>query len=149
MIAFIDEHRDVYGIEPICRLLPIAPSTYYRHAGRRREATLTTTLWPKRSTACIRPKSCIGVHGVRSRMSNSPRSNGCTGTTTIGCSARSGTYRLRKQRKSTIGIWCAPLARRSAKLGGLRQSRGGSITEIRKESSCFIIRPSTNCMRCA
>ena len=31
MIAFIDEHRDVYGIEPICRLLPIAPSTYYRH----------------------------------------------------------------------------------------------------------------------
>jgi hypothetical protein len=28
MIAFIDEHRDVYGIEPICRLLPIAPSTY-------------------------------------------------------------------------------------------------------------------------
>ena len=35
MIAFIDEHRDVYGIEPICRLLPIAPSTYYRHAGRR------------------------------------------------------------------------------------------------------------------
>lgn len=35
MIAFIDEHRDVYGVEPICRLLPIAPSTYYRHAGRR------------------------------------------------------------------------------------------------------------------
>jgi transposase InsO family protein len=35
MIAFIDEHRDVYGVEPICRLLPIAPSTYHAHAARR------------------------------------------------------------------------------------------------------------------
>jgi transposase InsO family protein len=25
MIAFIDDHRDVYGVEPICRVLPIAP----------------------------------------------------------------------------------------------------------------------------
>ncbi len=29
---FIDKHRDVYGIEPICRVLPIAPSTYRTHA---------------------------------------------------------------------------------------------------------------------
>jgi hypothetical protein len=28
----IDEHRVEYGIEPICRVLPIAPSTYYAHA---------------------------------------------------------------------------------------------------------------------
>jgi len=32
MKAFIDEHRAVYGVEPICRVLPIAPSTYYTHA---------------------------------------------------------------------------------------------------------------------
>jgi putative transposase len=31
MIAFIDDHRAVCGVEPICRVLPIAPSTY--HAG--------------------------------------------------------------------------------------------------------------------
>ena len=31
MIAFIDDHRDAYGVEPICRVLPIAPSTYYEH----------------------------------------------------------------------------------------------------------------------
>jgi transposase InsO family protein len=36
MIAFIDDHRPVYGVEPICRVLPIAPSTYYEHAARRR-----------------------------------------------------------------------------------------------------------------
>ena len=35
MIAFIDDHREVYGVEPICRLLPIAPSTYYAHAAQR------------------------------------------------------------------------------------------------------------------
>ncbi len=35
MIAFIDEHRAVYGVEPICKVLPIAPSTYHAHAARR------------------------------------------------------------------------------------------------------------------
>ncbi|CAO3433434.1 DNA for TA region of Ti plasmid [Azospirillum doebereinerae] len=34
MIAFIDVHRVVYGVEPICRVLPIAPSTHYAHAAR-------------------------------------------------------------------------------------------------------------------
>ena len=31
MVAFIDEQCEHYGVEPICKLLPIAPSTYYRH----------------------------------------------------------------------------------------------------------------------
>jgi len=35
MISFIDEHRQSYGVEPICKVLPIAPSTYYTHAARR------------------------------------------------------------------------------------------------------------------
>ncbi len=35
MIAFIDDHRDAYGVEPICKVLPIAPSTYHEHAARR------------------------------------------------------------------------------------------------------------------
>ena len=35
MIAFIDEHRSVLGVEPICRLLPIAPSTYYEVIAKR------------------------------------------------------------------------------------------------------------------
>jgi transposase InsO family protein len=34
MLSFIDEQRDVYGVEPICRMLPIAPSTYYEQKGR-------------------------------------------------------------------------------------------------------------------
>jgi putative transposase len=31
----VDEHREDYGVEPICRVLQIAPSGYRRHAARR------------------------------------------------------------------------------------------------------------------
>ena len=35
MIAFIDDHREAYGVEPICKVLPIAPSTYHAHIAQR------------------------------------------------------------------------------------------------------------------
>src|ERR1700748_3839319 len=35
MIGFIDDHRAAYGVEPICPVLPIAPSTYHTHAVQR------------------------------------------------------------------------------------------------------------------
>lgn len=34
MVAFIDAHREAYGVEPICAVLPIAPSTYYEQKAR-------------------------------------------------------------------------------------------------------------------
>ncbi len=37
MIAFIDDHRGAHGVEPICKVLPIAPSTYRAQAARRRD----------------------------------------------------------------------------------------------------------------
>ncbi len=37
MTAFIDEHRAEYGVEPICRVLPIAPSTYHERVAQRRD----------------------------------------------------------------------------------------------------------------
>ncbi len=37
MIGFIDDHRGVYGVEPICKVLPIAPSTYRAQAARWRD----------------------------------------------------------------------------------------------------------------
>jgi len=40
MIAFIDEHRGEYGVEPICKVLPIAPSTYYDHLAKQADPTL-------------------------------------------------------------------------------------------------------------
>jgi transposase InsO family protein len=35
MTSFVDAYRDDYGVEPICRVLEIAPSTYHEHARRR------------------------------------------------------------------------------------------------------------------
>jgi len=40
MTAFIDQHRDRFGVEPICQALPIAPSTYFAHAACRRDPDL-------------------------------------------------------------------------------------------------------------
>ena len=39
MITFIDNHREAYGVEPICKVLPIAPSTYHDHVAKRRDPT--------------------------------------------------------------------------------------------------------------
>ena len=46
MIAFIDDHRGEHGVEPICAVLPIAPSTYHNHAARRADPSLL----PRRAT---------------------------------------------------------------------------------------------------
>jgi len=50
MIAFIDDHREAHGVEPICRVLPIAPSTYYDHLVKRRDPTKLSAR-AKRDTA--------------------------------------------------------------------------------------------------
>ena len=39
MVAFIDQHRDTYGVEPICAVLPIAPSTYFVHKAQQQDPT--------------------------------------------------------------------------------------------------------------
>jgi transposase InsO family protein len=40
MVAFIDEHRALYGVESICSVLPIAPSTYYEQQARKKNPEL-------------------------------------------------------------------------------------------------------------
>ena len=37
MVAYIDDHRDRFGVEPICAVLPIAPSTYFLHKAQQRD----------------------------------------------------------------------------------------------------------------
>lgn len=59
MTAFIDEHRDVFAVEPICRVLSehgatIAPSTYYEARNRSpckralRDAEIEALIWQAR-----------------------------------------------------------------------------------------------------
>ncbi|UEM07116.1 IS3 family transposase (plasmid) [Skermanella rosea] len=45
MIAFIDEQRAVHGVEPICKVLPIAPSTYHAHAALRTDPSKAPARW--------------------------------------------------------------------------------------------------------
>jgi transposase InsO family protein len=69
MIAFIDDHRDKHGVEPICKLLPIAPSTYRAHAARRRDPAKASAR--ARRDATLREKiqrvfdANFQVYGVR------------------------------------------------------------------------------------
>jgi transposase InsO family protein len=37
MVEFIDDYRDEFWVEPICRVLPIAPSTYFEQKARERD----------------------------------------------------------------------------------------------------------------
>ena len=39
MVGFIDDHRDVYGVESICTVVPIAPSTYFLHKAQQADPT--------------------------------------------------------------------------------------------------------------
>jgi putative transposase len=39
MVSFIDQHKGTYGVEPICRVLPIAPSTHFKRKAEDRDST--------------------------------------------------------------------------------------------------------------
>ena len=89
MVSFIDAHREVYGVEPICRVLPIAPSTYYAHVARRVEPTRRSAR--ARRDDALRPEvrrvfeENVRVYGARKVWRQLPRegfnvaSNGLTG----------------------------------------------------------------------
>lgn len=54
MVAFIDAHREAYGVEPICAVLPIAPSTYYAQKARQADPTLLPARTQREAT--LRPE---------------------------------------------------------------------------------------------
>jgi transposase InsO family protein len=69
MTAFITAHRDQYGVEPICRVLPIAPSTYYARLAAQTDPTKLSDR--ARRDHALRPvikrifAETYGVYGVR------------------------------------------------------------------------------------
>lgn len=54
MVGFIDGHREKFGIEPICAVLPIAPSRYDERKARERD--------PHRRSARARRNEELGEH---------------------------------------------------------------------------------------
>ncbi len=69
MIGFIDDHRKQYGVEPICRVLPIAPSTYHEHAAQRRDPERMSARAKQDEVLKVEVKRVFdanfGVYGVR------------------------------------------------------------------------------------
>ena len=66
MSVFIDAHRDIYGVEPICRALQVAPSTYY--AVKARQATpAARTVRDRQALTEIRRvyEASAGLYGAR------------------------------------------------------------------------------------
>jgi putative transposase len=57
MTDFIEEHRGVFGVEPICKVLPIAPSTYHQRALEARE--------PERASARSKTDAALRVEITR------------------------------------------------------------------------------------
>ncbi len=47
MISFIKDYRGDHGVEPICKVLPIAPSTYHDHVAKRRDPSRLPTMAKK------------------------------------------------------------------------------------------------------
>ena len=69
MIAFIDDHRAIYGVEPICRVLPIAPSAYSKHVAQRQDPMQLSARAQREQV--LKPEIArvfaenFGVYGVR------------------------------------------------------------------------------------
>ena len=66
MIAFIDDHRGAYGVEPICRVLPIAPSTYHAHVAKRADPTRLSAR--AKRDAALNAGGSAGVRGELRRL---------------------------------------------------------------------------------
>ena len=66
MTAFIEEHREKFGIEPICQIMDFAPSTYYA-ALKRRENPSARDLRDQELIPEIRRvhRENLGVYGAR------------------------------------------------------------------------------------
>ena len=64
MIAYLDQHKDRYGVEPICRVLPIAPSTYYHATRRPASARAVRDAKLKAEIARVHAEH-FGVYGAR------------------------------------------------------------------------------------
>ena len=69
MIAFIDDYRAAYEVEPICEVLQIAPSTYHAHAAQRADPAKHSPR-AKRDLALMADIQGVfdanfGVYGVR------------------------------------------------------------------------------------
>jgi putative transposase len=82
MIAYIDANRDRFGVEPICRVLPIAPSTYY-HARRRPAAARALRDTELKDEIARVHAEHFGVYGARKVWRQLHREGICVARCTV------------------------------------------------------------------
>ena len=119
MVRFIDVHREAYGVEPICAVLPIAPAVYYEHKARERD--------PLRQPPRVQHDAWLGqqigrvwrdnreVYGVRKVWNQLKREGRVVGRCTVARLMRRlglrGVVRGRKFKVTTIPDPTAPQPR--------------------------------------
>jgi len=90
MISFVDAYRDDHGVEPICRVLEIAPSTYHAHAARRARPETAPARVRRDVELCAEIRRVFDanfqVYGVRKSLP--PRRRGCG----VSCSGKDTTW---------------------------------------------------------
>jgi transposase InsO family protein len=67
--VFIDDHRSAYGVEPICRMLRIAPSAYYARLACRADPAKASARRRRDAELCVEIRRVhatnFGVYGAR------------------------------------------------------------------------------------
>jgi hypothetical protein len=112
MVSFIDDHREHYGVEPICEVLPIAPSTYFARKAQQRDPARRSARAKRDAGLCVEIarvwQDNFQVYGVR-KVWRQLRREGvavarCTVARLMGdwaIAARFGARRSRGQRLQT------------------------------------------------
>ena len=87
MASFVDDHRETYGVEPICKVLPIAPSTYYERKVREADPDRLPAR-AKRDAVLVAEidriwRENFEVYGVRKMWRQLQRENLCVARCTV------------------------------------------------------------------
>ena len=110
MVHFIDDHRDEYGVEPICEVLPIAPSTYHEQKAREVDPSKLPARAVRDAKLCEQIervwKENLGVYGVRKVWRQLKREGGevarCTVARLMRQMGLEGARRGRRFKKTTV-----------------------------------------------
>ena len=110
MVSFIDDHREACGVEPICEVLPIAPSTYYEQKAREADPSRLSRRAVR--DAALREqiervwKENFGVYGARKVWRQLMREDVCVARCTVERLMREmglqGAVRGRRYKKTTV-----------------------------------------------
>ncbi len=96
MTAFIEEHRGEFGVEPMCKILQIAPSTYYNRRAIVRD--------PDRASARAKSDAAMSLKIDEAWEDNRKLygARGSIGITTDAFLALSDTSHPQKQRRRSM-----------------------------------------------